>query len=88
MVVEAAGELVRMGVIWGWYELEAGTAASAGHQAQHKAYLLRASWQLLLGGSGGPRRRMAVPTGLCCHDAGLHGVRHTALPSPRRRDWK
>ena len=75
-----------MGVIWGWYEPEAGTAGSAGHQ--HKAHLLRASWQLLLGGSGGPRRRKAMPTGLCCHDAGLHGVRHTALPSPRRRDWK
>lgn len=51
--------LVREGESWGWYELEECVAAST--RQQHRAYLLGASRQLLLG-YGGPRRRMAVPT--------------------------
>lgn len=79
-------ELVRMLVMWGWCELEAGSAASTGHQ--YKAHLLGASWQLLLGSLQDPGGGRLRPPGLCCHDAGLHGARHTILPSPRRRNWK
>lgn len=49
-----------MQVFRGWSELEVGMATAAGHQ--HKTHLLRASWQLLLGGYGAPLRRKAVPT--------------------------
>lgn len=79
-------ELVRMLVIWGWCELEAGSVASTGHQS--KAHLLGASWQLLRGSPQDPGGGRLRPPGLCCHDAGLHGARHTILPSHRRRNWK
>lgn len=57
-------------------------AASAGQQ--HKAHLLETCG----GDYGLLAEGRLCPPGLCYHDTGLHGARHTAFPSLRRSNRK